>query len=410
MKIGNTLSENAIESSKEIGEWLDQFSEIQRSAAIEMLKHLIFIPRDKYAKWLKEKLNKYSDKKCALYAVRKFNKTAESAWTQQGQFQKTPTTTLGSEDFVRSEISRAVKSFQEVFFDHPSIAVLRKHKIKNLILIDDSLGSGDRVSRYIQLLMNHKSIRSWWSFGWIHIYVVAFARTQKAEINIFEHLPGSNHNSKKYPAYKKITFDTLHLYKPGTTVRRWGNGAEDITKLCDSIKIIPPDKRKGYGEVMGNLIFYHSVPNNIPGVLYLKRNGWKPLFPERVIPAWLENLLKGNATVAYKQNFTLPLDAEEVLYLVHQGLKKITGLARRLEMDVEAVRKIVSTCISNGLILKSMHLTMAGEKYLRNKGKYSKKGFTFDFSIYIPKSWCTDHNPSSRPSDIPLAPVQGGDL
>ena len=269
------------------------------------------MPRDTYAGWLQGRLDHYSDGKSALYSVRKYSKVAKSAWQKSGKLHQIPATTQGSEDFVRSEISRGIKKHGKCLLDHPSIASLRSNKVKSIVLIDDSLGSGDRVSRYINLFLAHPTMKSWWSYGLLHLYILSYARTRQAEDNIIIGLPGSSHNTKKYPSYSKITFDSEYVYEPGMSRRRWGDRWLGIKSLCANCKKIRKEMRFGYGEVMGNLIFYHSVPNNIPGVLHSKNKGWRPLFPHRVVPRWVEDLLKIKAPKVKSKAFVLPSRTEE---------------------------------------------------------------------------------------------------
>ncbi|WP_456154010.1 phosphoribosyltransferase-like protein [Pseudodesulfovibrio profundus] len=262
----------------------------------------------------------------------------------------------------------------------------------------------------IRLFLSHPSLRSWWSFGWIRIVVVSFARTEQAKQTILKNLPGSNHSTKKFPAYSKITFDCDNVYEAGATQRRWGPRHELIINLCRQTKVIAQDRRMGYGNVMGNLIFYHSVPNNVPGMLYSKNKGWKPLFPDRLMPTWLNDLLKSPPPSTHLKKINLPQEAYDVLSLLKKGLKTRSAIARRLELDIKIINQTVSACISHGLITKQMRLTHEGAIFLKNQKSHLYKDFTPNYSMYIPKSWCTGHNPPSRPCDESSELSEDGDF
>jgi hypothetical protein len=410
MKNTENLTIEAVESCSEIQSWLAQFPDKYYGTAKDFLLQLNFVSRDTYAKWLQNKLDHYAGNECALYAVRKFRSTAKSAWSKSGTMNKATTTTLGSEDLVRSVISHCVRKHEGIHFDHPSVYALKKNKIKNIILIDDSLGSGDQVANYVRLFLSHPSIRSWWSFGWIRIIVISYARTENAKQTVLNSLPGSNHSTKKFPAYSKITFDCDNVYEAGASQRRWGPKHEHIINLCRQTKTISPDRRMGYGSVMGNLIFYHSVPNNVPGILYSKKNGWKPLFPDRLVPTWLNDLLVSPPSPTQLDKVNLPLEAYDVLLLLKKGLKTRSALARRLEVDIKIIHQTIKACISNGLITDSMRLTHEGAVFLKKQKPQLHKDFTPNYSMYIPKSWCTGHNPPSRPSDESSELSEGGDF
>ncbi|SOB57929.1 conserved protein of unknown function [Pseudodesulfovibrio profundus] len=149
MKNTDKIAPHTIGSCSEIQSWIDQFPSKYHDTARELLLQLNFVSRDTYAKWLQRKLDYYAENECALYAVRKFRSTVKSAWSKGGTINKTTATTLGSEDLVRSIIGHCVRKHEGALFDHPSIYALKKNKIKNIILIDDSIGSGDRVATYI---------------------------------------------------------------------------------------------------------------------------------------------------------------------------------------------------------------------------------------------------------------------
>ena len=155
------ISYSMIEGCPEINSWISQFPAVDRNTAISMLMNLDFISRDEYSKWLLNRLGKYPNtQNWALYSVRKFSKTAGSIWKIKGSVVSRPSTTQGSEDLVSSVISNAIRQYGEYFLDHPSLPVLRNHRIRDIILIDDSIGSGKRISDFINLMTSHKTFKS----------------------------------------------------------------------------------------------------------------------------------------------------------------------------------------------------------------------------------------------------------
>jgi uncharacterized NAD(P)/FAD-binding protein YdhS len=137
------LSIDNIESSPEIRNWLAQFSEDKQLIAKVLLSRLEFVPRDVYSNWVLATINRLDDETTyALYAVRKLEENAVSLWDELGEVVRRPGTAQGSEDLVYSVIKNASR-LSDRFLDHPSIEELRCQKIHNLILIDDSIGSGE---------------------------------------------------------------------------------------------------------------------------------------------------------------------------------------------------------------------------------------------------------------------------
>ncbi|WP_457810145.1 phosphoribosyltransferase-like protein, partial [Providencia heimbachae] len=173
------LSIEKIETSYEITQWLTQFSDSEQSFAKLILSKLIFVSRDEYTKWLLKAISSLpNNHKYALFSVRKLPKENHILWDSQGEIVDRPGCSLGSEDLVYSIISNLVRSNKDFLIEHPSLNELKRHKIHNYILIDDAIGSGDRVSEFINAMLSNPTFLSWWSLGIIKFTLLSFARTQ----------------------------------------------------------------------------------------------------------------------------------------------------------------------------------------------------------------------------------------
>lgn len=275
--IRGRLTLNTIEKSEELQKWLEQFPKEDLPTAQSLLSQLRFISEVEYSKWLLSKLDEYLKyESVAVYSVRKFRNNCQCLWQRNGSTQPRPAQTQGSEDLVASIISNANRQCNNCFLDHPSLQELRKKKIKHIILVDDSIGSGKRVADFIQLMTKHKTFLSWWSFNLFSLHVLSYARTRQSEQLILKRTPGSGHRIRKFPPSSKLCFDGELLYDACNIKRRWGDSSDEIRSLCLSIKKIAADRRQGFGDVMGNIVFYHSVPNTIPGLLYSKIRDGNP--------------------------------------------------------------------------------------------------------------------------------------
>ena len=184
------LTSERIERSPEIQAWLEPFSE-NRTLAIDMLLHLRFVSRDTYAEWLKAVIEDIREEKIALFAVRKFGSEVKTIWDEEGKYPFRPAKSLGSEDLVQSVIANLAKDNGDTIFDHPDVDTLRDQKVHQFVLIDDSIGSGQRVKRYLERLFSNKTILSWWSYGRFRIIIIAFARVQESAETVMEGIPGS---------------------------------------------------------------------------------------------------------------------------------------------------------------------------------------------------------------------------
>jgi len=381
------LSIESIERGSEIQAWLKQFPPDKQGTATDLLLKLQFVTRDTYAEWLKSILLEFKSPRCAIYAVRKFDCNIQSLWDGNGETVGRPSTSLGSEDLVQSVIANLMKVNSKRFCDHPSLDTIKKNKIHDIVLIDDSIGSGQRVSSFIQLMMANKTFRSWWSLGWIRLCIFAFARSVDAENYIIRSIPGSQHHKRKFPKSTKIFIFGPIAHKDDRRESRWGINFQSMVDLCRNMKEIPAGSRLGYGDTMANVVFYHSVPDNIPGILWYNKSKWIPLFPARSVPDWLPRVLEGDFS-NYKQpsQFKPSEELIAILRLVKRGVRNPNSLAHSLGVDPRILKQFVAHGKSAGLLTESNRITEAGLKTLR--AQKSDDTRLFDRSLYIPRISC----------------------
>ncbi len=384
------LSIEKIETSYEITQWLTQFSDSEQSFAKLILSKLIFVSRDEYTKWLLKAISSLpNNHKYALFSVRKLPKENHILWDSQGEIVDRPGCSLGSEDLVYSIISNLVRSNKDFLIEHPSLNELKRHKIHNYILIDDAIGSGDRVSEFINAMLSNPTFLSWWSLGIIKFTLLSFARTQGSECNIINKIRGSDHGIRKFRKSDKINFISEIVYNEKWLETRWGKQYDEVINLCHKKKQIKLWARLGYGEVLSNIIFYHSVPNNIPGMLWFTNKKWQGLMPDRAIPSWLLDLIEND----YKQEISAssPLSPEilKLLTLIKRGMRDKKSLALRLNIDCSYVENLIQYSETLGLLTTQKRLTKVGLDLLI-ASKHIENNNVWDFSLYIPESWCAD--------------------
>ncbi|PWT73027.1 MAG: hypothetical protein C5B59_14395 [Bacteroidetes bacterium] len=382
------LTLEMVEGSSEIQTWLNQFSDKDRVVATDLLLKLKFVPRDAYSEWLKTTLSGLSENQCGLYAVRKFGKNEDLClWNASGEMLKRQNLSLGSEDLVRSVIAGLMKSDKSRFLDHPSLNELRDLKVHEIALIDDSIGSGKRVSDYIKIMLTNKTFLSWWSFGWIRFHIVAFARTNEATKIITDEIPGSNHPIRKHRKSEKLNFSSDSIYQTSQLEARWGREFQGIVNLCASQKAIPARRRLGFRGTMSNLVFYHSVPNNIPGMLWHESESWTPLFPSRSVPEWLPTLLDGASLTPRGKGVSDSMLA--LLQLIKRGIRNQNSLARSLGVDGVFLQQLILSGKKSGFLTSGNRLTKAGVQIIWAT-QHGSEIEEFDRSLYVPEKWCVD--------------------
>ncbi len=394
------LTLEMIDQSPEIRQWLKQFPADREPSAIDFLLKLQFIRRDVYAEWLKVQLSEIIGSPCALYAVRKFDEAIESYWGDNGNPPTRPALSQGSEELVQSVLANLQRTGGGRFLDHPSIDSLKQNRARNIVLIDDSIGSGQRVTDFIDLLMKSKTILSWWSYGLLQIHVVALIRTHKAEERIRKCLPGSDHHQRVHRKSDKLHFVGHHHFDDEEFDLRWGCNSTQILNLCDSIEAIPRWAQRGYGSVMSNQVFYHSVPDNTPGILWSRENGWLPLMPNRSFPAWLATLLTGRASVeSVGGNSPVNRSLLAVLIAAHKGIRSKRSISRAIGLDPKVTEGLVGKAQAAGFLTQSNRLTEAGRQTIWGS-TYERRIEEFDRSLYVPKKWCVGQGTVQPPRPI----------
>jgi hypothetical protein len=389
MKIAHDrLTLDMIDHSPEIRQWLHQFPCDREPTAIDVLLKLQFIRRDVYAEWLKEQLSAIPEGPCALYAVRKFDEAIESYWDAQGNPPGRPAESQGSEELVQSVLGNLRKAGDERFLDHPNIEILKQSRVRNVVLIDDSIGSGQRVADFIDLLMKSKTILSWWSYGLIQIHVVSFIRTHKAEVRIRKYLPGSDHHQRVHRKSDKLHFLGHYHFDDEEFDLRWGSNSTQILNLCDSIEAIPMRYQRGYGSVMSNQVFYHSVPDNTPGILWNAENGWGPLMPNRSFPSWLANLL-GGQSMSETAGGNSPVNRSmlSVLLAAQKGIRAKRSISRAIGLDPKVTEGLVEKAQAAGFLNPANRLTETGKQTIWDS-RDERRIVEFDRSLYVPTKWC----------------------
>lgn len=372
--------------SADICTWSNQFSMQYQSLAKSLVASLDFVSRDDYSKWVLAELKQISQNaKVAIYSVRKLE---NDLWAQD-VIASRPGNSQGSEDLVYSLIANFTRDASVKGFDHPGVDVLRSQKIHDIIFVDDSIGSGERVSQFAKSFLKNKTIRSWWSLGLIKIHVVSFSRMKVGEQRIVAELPGSDHSCRVYPKRQKIFFYSAKVFNADWLESRWGKQHKRAMEFCKSEERLSIFVVLGIGNVMANMVFYHSVPDNIPGIFWSDGDGFTPLFGNRTLPNWAIELLEQPHTLSTENkgqnNSNLNGEMIRLLDLIKRGIRNLASIARGLNCDQRYAKALTSHAVDAGLISTSFRLSPAGKNYLaERKVEVAKHSQT----MYIPQSWC----------------------
>lgn len=143
------------------------------------------------------------------------------------------------------------------------IPVLRQNRLRTIIVVSDTIETGGQVAKYVKALLRNPSIKSWRSFRWIRLTVLAFAVSAEGKRTIGS-LP---------------EVDSLRFIRHAPTVRDlpWTRGEIDAAlDLC--LRYGRGKDLLGYGNHAGLFGFQDRVPNTIPKIFRQHSADWTPLF------------------------------------------------------------------------------------------------------------------------------------
>lgn len=385
------ITYDIIENSELIQKWLSQFDDDDRNSAIKLLLNLKFVSKESLNSYISTKINElyFSTHFVALYTVRKDifdeDKNIRSLWDDNNEVIGRSGQASGSEDTIYSIIN-SLKRQNPNFLDNPSIEELREKKVRDIILLDDNISSGNRIKDFLKSFFMNKTIKSWWNYGFIRLFIVSFARNINAEMNILDCVPGTDNYKRKFHKKDKVIFYSWYVYDSNYPQFHWKESYDDIERFC---KKTPSEYKLGYQKVMSNLVFEFSVPNTVPGILWAGSKNIKPLFPNRI---------PSEEFIALMQHRNLPEKRylNEKLYALIQniksGVRNKKSLASRLNCELQELEYLLNGAMQKGFITDKRRLTFVGRKFLLDNKNLNNKNFDYVCGTYIPNSWCNEHS------------------
>jgi len=162
----------------------------------------------------------------------------------------------------------------------------------------------------------------------------------------------------------------------------------------------------GFKKTKGMMAFEHSVPNNLPAILWKVARGWKPLFPNRAVPVELTDYFKlspvedrieeslkklGQIKLASGQWILQASPLIKKIILVLGALSKKTKSLERISdftcMPTVEIKKIIIHCREWGLVDRFNKLTNDGLKELdfaRKMKLYDRDVTDTNTELYFP--------------------------
>ena len=163
--------------------FLKQFDFSDGATAAALIDSLILVSHDKFQAGLSGSLRlliNESQRPLALYAVREAD---ASPYFDSSDPKHRPSAVrsgarVGSEGTIAHLLRDTANTYgTSKVLDHPTVAAMRAGKVWQLVIVDDRIGSGQRMTKFIRSLSRHSTIKSWLSYGYVRIVVVANAST-----------------------------------------------------------------------------------------------------------------------------------------------------------------------------------------------------------------------------------------
>ena len=173
-------------------------------------------------------------------------------------------------NIIRDVIGR--KPIPAVASSPESLQELRQVAASTIVLVDDYSGTGTTIRQYVDAWMRHPTVRSWHSYGKIRFHVALLTASGMA----LEALEKHRWIERVHYLERAADFSTALWSEAEHT---------EIEALCAKYAYSNGWKF-GFEEAKGLLVLQHTVPNNLPAILWQdwarrKKGDWNPFFGER---------------------------------------------------------------------------------------------------------------------------------
>lgn len=332
-----------------LADWLSQFEIDDQSTAKQLLEELLYVSysdmRDSLiqaiikrgqqingtvALYAERHVRHHSGKLTRLFVGEKITRKkgikshrAEGIGPDPVVSQRRYAHDTGSEGIIAQLITQICKSNPDKFLDHPGPMHIRSKKVRTFMLVTDFIGSGQRAESYLGAAWRVRSVRSWWSLGWLKFEVLCYSGTS-----------GGIERIRKLmckPTVRAVTgcptIQTLEADK-----------SQELMRLC--YKYGPKSKEKtasplGYNNTGALVVFQHGAPNNTPYLLHGASKKWTPLFPRRTTFQAANGSVANLAEAKIKQRLR-KLGRERLSHL--EAIPKIDEQTQQTALVLSALR------------------------------------------------------------------------
>jgi len=200
----------------------------------------------------------------ALYAVQDVpRELRRSGWfTDATQFRP-----QGSELIVQNINHKLVGG---AVLNEPSVEQLKASRVRSIVFVADYMGSGGEFERYFEFFWRNKTLRSWHSLGLIRFHLIVYGISRRARARLARDT--------------RVTLDAFQEAGLDLEAAPWS--PSELNRVRQVCVAYAADRKRALGWMgsEGLVIFGHTLPNNLPHVLYQRvpprhLKTWIPLVP-----------------------------------------------------------------------------------------------------------------------------------
>lgn len=280
------------EESPEALAWLRQFSAVDREVARQYLRTLRLVSESEFDREIQLQLD-------ALLSSNPSENFALFSITEppnQFAINGSRRTAGSSADRVRHLIENTLRVHGRRVSANPTVESMRAQRIRNIVLVEDFIGSGRRIIDFWRDLMP-PSVKSWISRKWTKPWLVSYAAFDEGLRASMRHIRGLKRDQIRC------------VLDPLSARYGWTQPMRDVFSHYGAAAR-SNSGGLGFGKGGCTIIFQHACPNNVPLVLWADAGRFRPLFPNRGIPATLQQYFGS----------TQPLERAELLWGERQYL------------------------------------------------------------------------------------------
>ncbi len=386
--------------------WLSQFTEEDRATAALLLNSLIVIDHVAFTDGIRRLVLALVQKKqggVALFAARESPRRPSSRPYFRDRSTRPLSVSagygLGSEGAMANVCRDLARVAPDRLLDHPSLGEMAGRKCRHIVVLDDVIGSGGRITKFVRWLYECRTIKSWVSLGLVRFVVVAYACSEVGKKMVV--------GQQLVSADELWTMQTLSSGREAWSTRE----REAVIDVCSryAARTGRPTWALGYRAAFTCVLLPHKCPNTNPAILWADNGtAWLGAFSER--PEWIVTITQDDTTRRSKEddllrslgvtqladslvNVSLSRQSRLSLLLlacVAKRRRRAEILSEMLETPLPNVRELVARGQSFGWLDDDARITPLGLRALadaRRLGRVPSTGTQDNDGFYYPKSF-----------------------